>query len=227
LTGRVNLRISRERFADRVEAGRTLAALLDRYADRDDVLVLGLPRGGVPVAAEVAGFLDAELDLLLVRKLGVPGQPELAMGAIAEVGDTVEVVTNDVVVGRLRIPQADFDAVFRSEREELARRSSIYRGDRPPVRIAGKVVIVVDDGLATGSTMRAAVAAVRRHGPAKLIAAIPVGARESCQALAGGVDDVVCALSPTPFHAVRQGYRDFRQTSDEEVLAALSRLRTR
>jgi len=227
LTCGVNLRIGRERFADRVEAGRALAALLDHYSRRDDVLVLALPRGGVPVAAEVADTLSAELDLLLVRKLGVPGQPELAMGAIAEVGDSVEVVTNDVVVSRLRIPQADFDAVYRSEREELARRSTIYRGDRPRVPIAGKIVIVVDDGLATGSTMRAALAAVRRHQPAELIAAIPVGAAESCQALAGGVDHVVCALTPTPFHAVRQGYRDFRQTSDAEVLAALSRLRTR
>lgn len=223
----MNLRIGRERFADRVEAGRTLAGLLERYSGRDDVLVLGLPRGGVPVAAEVSAALAAELDLLLVRKLGVPSQPELAMGAIAEVGDSVEVVTNDAVVTRLRIPQADFDAVYRSECTELRRRSLAYRGGRPAVSVAGRVVIVVDDGLATGSTMRAAVAAVRRHHPARVIAAVPVGAAESCRVLAEEVDEVVCALLPAPFHAVRQGYRDFHQTSDDEVLDALARFRTR
>jgi putative phosphoribosyl transferase len=222
----VDLRIGRERFADRLEAGRALAALLDRYSGRDDVLVLGLPRGGVPVAAEVAAGLTAELDLLLVRKLGVPGQPELAMGAIAEVSDSVEVVTNDAVVTGLRIPPVDFDTVYRAECTELRRRSIAYRGDRPAQQVAGNIVIVVDDGLATGSTMRAAVAAVQRHRPARLIAAVPVGAADSCQKLAGLVDEVVCALMPAPFHAVRQGYRDFRQTSDDEVLAIMGRFRT-
>lgn len=219
----MEFRTKPKRFADRTEAGRALATLLAGYAGRDDVVVLGLPRGGVPVAAEVATALGAELDVLIVRKLGVPTHPELAMGAIAEVADQIEVVANDVVVNRLHIPDADLDTVYQRELAELRRRTALYRGDRVAARIAGRVVIVVDDGLATGSTMRAAVGAVRRQGPARLIVAVPVGAHDTCQVLRGEVDEVVCALTPDRFSAVRQGYHDFTQTSDEQVLACLER----
>jgi putative phosphoribosyl transferase len=212
-----------ERFADRTEAGRALGRLVaERLADAGPVLVLGLPRGGVPVAAEVARALNAELDVLLVRKIGVPGQPELAMGAVAAVGDAVEVVTNDVVVGGLRIPDHVFRAVLDQELVELRRRTTAYRGDRPPPAIAGRTVVVVDDGLATGSTMRAAASAVRRRDPAAVIVAVPVGAADTCARLRAEVDEVVCALLPDPFRAVHQGYDDFRQTTDAEVLAALA-----
>jgi putative phosphoribosyl transferase len=212
-----------ERFADRTEAGRALGRLVaERLADAGPVLVLGLPRGGVPVAAEVARALNAELDVLLVRKIGVPGQPELAMGAVAAVGDAVEVVTNDVVVGGLRIPDHVFRAVLDQELVELRRRTMAYRGDRPPPAIAGRTVVVVDDGLATGSTMRAAASAVRRRDPAAVIVAVPVGAADTCARLRAEVDEVVCALLPDPFRAVHQGYDDFRQTTDAEVLAALA-----
>ena len=184
--------------------------------------VLGLPRGGVPVAAEVARGLAAELDVLVVRKLGVPGHAELAMGAIADVDQTVEVVTNDAVIGRLGISSADFDEVYRAELQELRRRAVSYRGSRPAVAVAGRVVIVVDDGLATGATMRAAIAAVRRRRPVRLIVAVPVGARDTCEMLRREVDEVVCARHPEPFRAVHQGYHDFSQTSDAQVLALLA-----
>src|SRR6478609_6495661 len=154
----VSLRRDRDRFADRADAGRSVATLLTGYAGRDDVLVLGLPRGGVPVAAEVAGQLGADLDVLVVRKLGVPGRPELAMGAIADIGQSIE-----VLIGRLSISRADFNEVYRREQQELSRRARTYRGSRPAVAVTGRVVIVVDDGLATGATMRAAVAAVRQQ----------------------------------------------------------------
>jgi predicted phosphoribosyltransferase len=218
----VSLRRDRNRFADRADAGRSLAALLAGYAGRDDVLVLGLPRGGVPVAAEVAGVLGAHLDALVVRKLGVPGRPELAMGAIADVGQHIEVVTNDVVIGRLGISPADFDEVYRRELQELRRRATTYRGARPPVAVSGRTVIVVDDGLATGATMRAAVAAVHQQRPARLVVAVPVGARDTCELLSREVDEVICAQHPEPFHAVHQGYLDFSQTPDEQVLALLA-----
>lgn len=218
----MNLRRHRNRFADRIEAGRALAELLSAYAGRDDVIVLGLPRGGVPVAAEVAARIGAALDVLVVRKLGVPTHPELAMGAIGCVGDTVEVVTNDTVLSGLHISPADFDAVYQAELRELRRRTAAYRDDRPPVRVAGRTVIIVDDGLATGATIRAAVAAVRRQQPGRLVVAVPVGALDSCRQLDAEVDEVVCALTPEPFRAVRQGYADFSETSDEQVLAALA-----
>ncbi len=218
-----------ERFADRVDAGRALGVLVaERLRDRADVIVLGLPRGGVPVAAEVAGAIGAPLDVLLVRKVGVPGQPELAMGAVAAVGpgsDTpVEVVTNEPVLARLHLPDAVFRSVLDQEMVELRRRGRAYRGDRPPPAVRGRTVIIVDDGLATGSTMRAAAAAVRRQGPAAVLVAVPVGAPETCAALRSGgdVDDVICAISPSPFRAVHQGYDDFRQTTDDEVLACLT-----
>lgn len=199
-----------------------MAALLGGYAGRDDVVVLGLPRGGVPVAAEIARVLGADLDVLVVRKLGVPGHPELAMGAIADIGQTVEMVTNDAVIGRLGITPADFDVVYRRELEELHRRVIAYRGSRPAAVVLGRVVIIVDDGLATGATMRAAVAAVRRQRPSRLIAAVPVGARDTCDMLGRQVDEVVCARHPEPFRAVHQGYRDFSQTPDREVLNLLA-----
>ncbi len=224
-----------ERFADRTDAGRALGALVAERLDAGGrsgggVLVLGLPRGGVPVAAEVARAIGAPLDVLVVRKIGVPGQPELAMGAVAAVGSgagpAVEVVTNDAVLERLRIPETVFRAGLEREMVELRRRASAYRDDRPTPSVRDRTVIIVDDGLATGATMRAAVAAVRRHGPATLLVAVPVGASETCAALrssaGGAADDVVCALTPRPFRAVHQGYDDFRQTTDEEVLACLT-----
>ena len=217
-----------ERFADRVDAGRALGAPVARWlagrrlGGRDDVLVLGLPRGGVPVAAQVAGADDARLDVLPVRKVGVPGQPELAMGAVAAIGDRLEVVTNEVLLDRLRIPEVVFRSVLEQELLELRRRTLVYRGDRPPPTVGGRTVIIVDDGLATGSTMRAAAAAVRRQDPAGVLVAVPVGAADTCHLLRAEVDEVVCVLSPRPFRAVHQGYDDFRQTTDDEVLACLT-----
>jgi putative phosphoribosyl transferase len=209
------------RFADRVTAGRAVAALLGGYAARTDVVVLGLPRGGVPVAAEVARALGAVLDVLIVRKLGAPGQPELAMGAIAAVGDVIQVVSNEPVITGLHVTQARFDEVRRRELAELRRRAAAYRGDRAPLRLTGQVVIIVDDGLATGSTMRAAVAAVRQSSPSRVVVAVPVAAERTCEMLREQVDEVVCALFPEPFRAVHQGYRDFTQTPDDEVIALL------
>ncbi|HEU0114749.1 MAG TPA: phosphoribosyltransferase family protein, partial [Thermomicrobiales bacterium] len=171
-------------FRDRNDAGRQLAAKLQAYADRPDVIVLGLPRGGVPVAAEVAGALGAPLDAFLVRKLGVPGHEELAMGAIA--GGGIRVL-NDDVVGPLAIPAAAIDAVEAAERRELARRERLYRGSEPPPAVPGRTVILVDDGLATGSTMRAAARALRQLAPARIVAAVPVGSREVCAALRDSV----------------------------------------
>jgi putative phosphoribosyl transferase len=223
LTQDVHPRRKADPFADREDAGRALALLLSSYARRDDVVVLGLPRGGVPVAAEVASALGAILDVLIVRKLGVPRHPELAMGAIAGVGQGIELVRNDRVLARVQVSDAEFDAVHRAELTELHRRSVAYRGDRPAVALAGQVVIIVDDGLATGSTMRAAVAAVRRQQPRRLVVAVPVGPVDSGAALGEQVDEVVVALTPARFQAVRQGYQDFSETSDDEVLAALGR----
>ena len=208
------------RFADRAEAGRALAAELGEYVNRPDVLVLALPRGGVPVAYEVAKALDAPLDVFLVRKLGVPGHEELAMGAIASGGVTV---LNDQVVRLLNIPPNLIDAVAARERRELARREREYRGIRPPPDVHEQTVILVDDGLATGSTMRAAAQALRAQGPAKLVIAVPVAAPEICDALRKEVDAIVCARTPEPFHAVGLWYEDFSQTSDEEVRDLLER----
>ena len=205
-------------FRDRTDAGRQLAAELERYAGRDDVLVLALPRGGVPVAYEVARALRAPLDVFLVRKLGVPGQEELAMGAIASGG--VRVLNSDVV-DHLHIPDSIIDAVARQEQDELERRGREYRGDRSPPDVRGRTVILVDDGLATGSTMRAAVAALRRLGPSRIIVAVPVGARDTCEDMAREADEVVCARTPEPFLSVGVWYGDFSQTTDEEVNALL------
>jgi putative phosphoribosyl transferase len=201
-------------FRDRTEAGRVLAGELAAYADRPDVLVLALPRGGVPVAFEVARALHAPLDVFLVRKLGVPGREELAMGAIASGGVRV---LNDEVVGALRIPDRVIDGVAAMELDELQRRERAYRGDRAPPDVRGRTVILVDDGLATGSSMRAAVAALRRLGPARIVVAVPVGAAETCAELQAEADEAVCAHTPRPFFAVGQWYEDFSQTTDEEV----------
>ncbi len=208
-------------FRDRADAGRALATLLDRYRGRPDVIVLGLPRGGVPVAAEVASALGAPLDVFLVRKLGVPGHAELAMGAIATGG--VRVV-NQSVVDALGIPPAVIDEVAAREGAELDRRQQLYRGDGPLPDVAGRVVIVVDDGLATGSTMRAAVAALRAQGPTGVVVAVPVGAAATCRALEADADEVVCARAPDAFRAVGEWYDDFFPTGDGEILAALGRM---
>jgi predicted phosphoribosyltransferase len=210
-------------FRDRREAGRELAARLERYAGREDVLVLALPRGGVPVAYEVARALDAPLDIFLVRKLGVPGHEELAMGAIASGGVRV---LNQSVIDALGIAPEDVEAVARAEGQELRRRLRAYRGDRPPPEVRDRVVVLVDDGLATGSSMRAAVAALRRQGPAWVVVAVPVGAPSTCAALAEEADEVVCARTPEPFYSVGLWYADFTQTTDEEVRELLGRAAT-
>jgi predicted phosphoribosyltransferase len=207
-------------FRDRADAGRQLSAHLAHYAGRDDVIVLALPRGGVPVAYEVATALGAPLDVFLVRKLGVPGHEELAMGAIASGGVRVE---NEVVVRQLGIPERAIDAAAVRELQELERREAAYRGDRPPPDVRGKTAILVDDGLATGSTMRAAVAALRRRGPARVVVAVPVGAPETCAEFAEEADEAVCAREPEPFLAVGAWYADFAQTTDEEVRELLER----
>jgi predicted phosphoribosyltransferase len=210
-------------FSDRREAGRRLGERLRQLAGRPDVVVLGLPRGGVPVAAEVAAALGAPLDVLVVRKLGLPGHEELAMGAIAA---GVRVL-NEEVLALYAPTSADIDATTEREGRELERRERLYRGDRPPLRVGGRVVIVVDDGLATGSTMRAAVAALRRLEPARIIVAVPVAPPETCAVLRGEADEVVCLAEPDPFHAVGLWYVDFAQTTDEEVRAALASARGR
>lgn len=209
-------------FRDRTDAGQKLAARLAKYAHRSDVLVLALPRGGVPVAYEVAEQLGAPLDVFLVRKLGVPGYEELAMGAIASGG--VRVV-NDDVVRQLAIPGEVIDAVAAEERRELERRERAYRNDRPPPDVKGRTVILIDDGLATGSTMRAAAAALRKLGPARIVVAVPVSAPESCDEIREEVDEVVCAVTPEPFRGVGLWYKDFSQTTDEEVRELLERAR--
>jgi predicted phosphoribosyltransferase len=209
-----------QQFRDRADAGRRLAAELTTYANRPDVLVLALPRGGVPVGFEVAQALNAPLDVFLVRKLGVPGHEELAMGAIASGGIYV---LNDEVVNSLRIPAEMIDAAAYSERRELDRRERAYRDDRPPADVRGRTVVLVDDGLATGATMRAAAAALRRQDPARIVVAVPTAARETCDGLSALVDDIVCATTPEPFYAVGLWYEDFSQTTDAEVRDLLER----
>ena len=205
-------------FRDRRDAGRQLAQRLDRFIGEPDVLVLGLPRGGVPVAYEVAAHLGAPLDVLVVRKLGVPGHGELAMGAIASGG--IEVV-DQRVIDMLAIPREAFEAVAERERGELDRRERIFRAGRPPLDIAGRTVILVDDGLATGASMRAAIRALRLREPARIVAAVPVAAPETCAAISEEADEAVCAATPRDFHAVGFWYDDFSQTTDAEVRALL------
>jgi predicted phosphoribosyltransferase len=197
-----------------------LAAALLHYADRDDVLVLALPRGGVPVAFEVARVLHAPLDVFLVRKLGMPGREEFAIGAIASGG--VRVLNEDVVQA-LRLPDDVIDALTEQESQELERRERAYRDDRPAPEVHGKTVILVDDGLATGSTMRAAITALRRLDPSRIVVAVPVGAPEACAEFRHEADEAICAKEPTPFHAVGLWYEDFSQTTDEQVRDVLAR----
>ncbi len=208
------------RFRDRRDAGRTLAAQLARYANRPDVVVLALPRGGVPVGFEVARGLDAPLDIFLVRKLGLPGRQELAMGAVASGGTRV---LNEPIVATAHISPEQVDAVTAREQHELSRQEARYRGDRPPLDIQGRTIVLVDDGLATGATMRAAAGALRRAGAARVIVAVPVAAEETCDALRPDVDEIICALTPKPFFAVSQGYEDFSETTDQEVIALIGR----
>lgn len=206
-------------FPNRAEAGRRLAEILSAYRDRDDAIVLGLPRGGVPVACEVARRLGLPLDVFVVRKLGVPGYAELAMGAIAS--GNVRVLNEDVMRS-LPNPDAILERVTAQEKIELERRETLYRQDRLAPDLRGRVVILVDDGLATGATVRAAAAALRKQAVAKIVVAVPVGAPETCQELASEVDEMICAIMPAFFHGVGQFYEDFSQTSDEEVRELLA-----
>jgi len=202
-----------ERYRDRRHAGLELARYLADVKGQD-VVVLALPRGGVPVAFEVARALDAPLDVFVVRKLGLPGHPEFAMGAIASGGVRV---LNDEVVRLYRIPEQAVEAIARDERHELERRERAFRSQRPPLDVGGRTVVLIDDGLATGSTMKAAVEAVRSLRPARIIVAVPVGSPDTCREFAGIADEIVCARRPEHFAAVGQWYDDFRQTTDEEV----------
>jgi predicted phosphoribosyltransferase len=207
-------------FRDRIEAGRMLAEALRGYANRDDVVVLALPRGGVPVGYEVAKALNAPLDVFVVRKLGLPGQEELAMGAIASGGARV---LNTELIRALSIPDEVVEEVTREEQRELERREREYRDGRPPIDVRGRTVILVDDGLATGSSMRAAVLALKQKEPREIVVAVPVAPRQSCMELELVADRVVCAVTPEPFWGVGQWYGDFSQTSDEEVRELLRR----
>jgi putative phosphoribosyl transferase len=206
------------RFRNRTEAGRTLATKLTAYANRPNVVVLALPRGGVPVAFEVARELNAPLDIFVVRKLGVPGQEELAMGAIATGG--VRVLNDDVVEG-LRISDAVIEGVTAVQQRELERREHLYRSDRPALEVRNRTVLLVDDGLATGSTMRAAVMALRQRQPARIVVAVPTAPPVACEMLRVEADEVVCVMTPEPFYGVGFWYEDFSQTSDEEVRTLL------
>jgi putative phosphoribosyl transferase len=212
-----------KRFEDRVQAGRVLAERLrPRFGGRSDVLVLALPRGGVPIGYEVARALGVPMDVFLVRKLGVPGHEELAMGAIA--GGGVRVM-NPSVLSMIDVPQREIDRVARMEEVELARRAEAYRGTRVGPDVKGRTVILVDDGLATGSTMRAAAAALKALGPDAVVVAVPVAARDTCDELAEEVDEVICLHTPEPFHAVGLWYEDFSQTTDDEVRELLEAAR--
>jgi putative phosphoribosyl transferase len=207
-------------FRDRAEAGRFLALKLAAHTGRQDTVILALPRGGVPVAFEVAKSLNAPLDVFIVRKLGVPGQEELALGATAT--GKVRVLNQDIITA-LGISDEVIESVIAKEERELQRREQLYRGDRPPCELEGKTVILVDDGLATGSTMRAAVLALRRRNPARVIAAVPVAAVSTCEEFKDEVDEIVCAATPKSFYAVGQWYEDFSQTTDAEVQELLRR----
>jgi putative phosphoribosyl transferase len=211
------------RFRDRSEAGRVLAQQLTEYAGRDDVIVLALPRGGIPVGYEVAKALGAPLEVFVARKLGVPGHQELAMGAIASGGSAV---LDQGLVRRLGITQAQLDQAVTDETRELERREQAYRGDHEPPELRGKTVILVDDGLATGATMRAPALAVRDLQPARIVVALTLAAEETCDQFRDVVDDVICAVTPKPFYAVGMWYEDFDQTTDDEVRELLERGRT-
>ncbi|MDP2700973.1 MAG: phosphoribosyltransferase [Candidatus Rokubacteria bacterium] len=208
-------------FKDRKHAGQVLAQRLEHYRDQPDVVILALPRGGVPVAFEVAQALHAPLDVFIVRKLGFPGHEEFAMGAIATGG--VRVMNPDAM--GLEVPQAAVEEVTARERTELERRERLYRGDRPPAVIEGRIVILVDDGLATGATMRAASTAVKQQQPKRVVVAVPVVAPDTCDAFRTEVDEVICVVTPEPFRAVALWYEAFDQTTDEEVHALLEAAR--
>lgn len=207
-------------FHDRTDAGRQLASRLTHYSRRTDVIVLALPNGGVPIAFEVAETLAVPLDIFLVRKLGVPGQPELAMGAIASGGI---VVLNDGVIRHLNVTTEEIEAVTRRERAELLRNEQYYRGTRAAIDPRGRIVIIVDDGLATGSSMRAAIAALRKQQPQQIVVAVPVASRITSTALRAEVDEIVCIATPMPFSAVGLWYRTFSQTSNDTVRELLER----
>lgn len=209
-----------QKFRNRTEAGKLLASQLTDYANRSDVLVLGLPRGGVPVAYEVAKELDAPLDVCLVRKLGVPGHKELAMGAIAAGG--VRVI-NENVIDWLRISPETINEVAAMEIRELDRRSHIYRGNRPLPKVKNHTIILVDDGIATGATIRAAISTLKKQKPRKLVVAVPVAGVSTCEELEAEVDEVVCILKPEDLYAIGLWYEDFQQTTDAEVCELLTR----
>ena len=208
------------RFQDRFDAGRFLAKLLKHHANKDNLVILALPRGGVPVAYEIARELNAPLDVFVVRKLGVPGYEELAMGAIASGGVRV---LNEEAVHRLGIPEQVIDATELNEQGELERREKAYRGDREPIAIRGRHVILVDDGLATGSSMRAAVRALRQQGPGAITVAVPIGSRDTCDQFRNEVAEMICGETPEPFYAVGTWYANFLQTTDDEVRELLDR----
>ena len=207
-------------FEDRVDAGRRLAKKLTAYAKRDDVIVLGIPRGGVPVAFEVANALDAPLDVFLSRKLGVPGQEELAFGAVATGG--VRVLDQELIEG-LGISKQEVEEITARVRHELERRERVYRGSRAPLKLEGRTVLLVDDGIATGSSMRAAIDALRQMKPARLVVAVPVAPLSTCHRLRSVVDDLVCVDMPEAFYAIGQFYGDFSQVTDEEVTELIHR----
>jgi putative phosphoribosyl transferase len=207
-------------FRDRIEAGRILGQRVRAAVQESDAVVLALPRGGVPVGFEVAQSLHADLDIFLVRKLGVPGHEELAMGAIASGGVRV---LNDTLVQRLGLPSTLIETVAAKEQQELARREALYRQGRPPIPLNGRTAILVDDGLATGATMLAAARALGKQRPKRIVVAVPVAAPEACDEFQAHVDEVICAFTPRPFYAVGAWYEDFSQTSDAEVRELLER----
>lgn len=207
-------------FTDRKQAGKKLAKKLHEYKDTEDVVVLGLPRGGVPVAYEVAKELDAHLDVFIVRKLGVPSHPELAMGAIASGGIKV---TNENVIHQAGVTEEQIEEVVREEKRELKNRERLFRGARPDLKLKGKTVILVDDGLATGASMRAALQALKEHDPAKIVVAIPTGPEDTCKEFKTKVDEMICLETPTPFWGVGGSYRDFSQTTNQEVRELLEK----
>lgn len=212
-----------DHFTNRRHAGRLLAQELQQYARRDDVLVLALPRGGVPVAYEIAEALDAPLDIMVVRKLGVPWFEELAMGAVARGG----MVVSREIMENFRISEAALEQTAERERQEVERRENLYRAGHPPPDLHGRTVILVDDGLATGASMQAALEATRRQQPARIVIAVPVGAADTCRRFAALADETVCLLAPDSFRAVGMWYKDFNQTSDEEVMSLLEQARQR
>jgi predicted phosphoribosyltransferase len=207
-------------FHDRSHAGRKLAEKLTAYRDRRNVIVLALPRGGVPVACEVALALNAPVDIFIVRKLGVPGQEELALGAIASGGIRI---LNDEIIHQLNIPQRVIEAITQQELQELERRERAYRGNRPPLEVRDHIVILIDDGLATGASMRAAVKGLRTRNPRWLVVAVPTAASEICEEFERIADEMICATTPEPFYGVGMWYEDFSQTTDEEVQKILEK----